>query len=45
MIISMEEEQNNFEYQETMKVVVENIAKNKRKPHGDQYMKLSLPNF
>ena len=29
MIISMEEEQKTLEYQETMKVDVENIAKNK----------------
>ena len=31
MIISMEEEQNTLKYQETMKEVVENIAKNIKK--------------
>ena len=44
MIISMEEEQKNFEYQETMKVDIENIAKNK-KPYGDQYMELFMLHF
>ena len=36
MIISMEEEQKTVEYQETMKVDVENISPQK-KTHGDQY--------
>ena len=30
MIISMEEEQKTLEYQETMKVYIENISKNKK---------------
>ena len=30
MIMSMEEEQKNLEYQETMKVYIENISKNKK---------------
>ena len=42
IIISMEEEQKTLEYQETMKVDVENISKNK---HGDQYMELFQLHF
>ena len=40
----MEEEQESVEYQETLKVDVENIAKNKIK-QGDQYMKLFMLHF
>ena len=44
MIISMEEKQNTLNYQETMKVDVDNIIKNK-KTYGNQYMKLLMLRF
>ena len=43
MIISMEDEQNTLEYQETMKVDVENTSP--KKTYGDQYMQLFMLNF
>ena len=42
MIISMEEDHKILEYQETMKLDVENIAK---KQIGNQYMKLLILHF
>ena len=41
--ISMEEEQKNVEYQETLKVDVKNISKINK--YEDQYMKLLMLNF
>ena len=43
MIISMEEYQKTLEYQERIKLEVENIAKNKS--CGDQYMTLFILHF
>ena len=39
----MEEKQKTLGYEETMKVDVENISR--KKPYGDQYMKLSILHF
>ena len=44
MKISMEEDHETVEYQETLKLDVKNIAKNKNK-YGDQYMKLFIIHF
>ena len=44
MIFSMKKDQKTFEYQETMRLDVKNIAKNK-KTNGDQYMKLLMLRF
>ena len=43
MVISMEEEQKNLEYQKTMKGDVENIARDKK--IGDLYVKLLIISF